>query len=143
MRLSRLRSGEILALTGAVVIAVASLLPWYELGGASPSSWGRFGAVTVLIAIAAALALLLAVTTVTERSPASPVVSAVWTTLAGLIVAIGVLTVVLGHLSSLCVGSWLALVGALLILAGGWQSLRDERTARYRPAEPPPQPPPV
>jgi hypothetical protein len=39
----------------------------------------------------------------------------------------------------LCAGAWLALVGAVLILAGSWQSMRDERTSRYPPATPEPR----
>jgi Na+/melibiose symporter-like transporter len=143
MSLTRLRSGELLATLGAVLLVVGSFLPWYESAGAQPSSWGRFGIVTVLIVIAASLALLLAVATVAERSPALPVAGAVWTTLWGAIAAIGVLSVVLGHTSALCVGSWLSLLAALAIAAGGWQSMRDERTERYEPAQPSPRPPPV
>ena len=46
------------------------------------------------------------------------------------------------HASALCAGAWLALAGAILMLAGSWQSLRDERTSLYEPAQPPPLPPP-
>ena len=46
------------------------------------------------------------------------------------------------HAGSLCAGAWLAFAGALLILAGAWQSMRDERPSLYEPAMPPAQPPP-
>jgi hypothetical protein len=40
------------------------------------------------------------------------------------------------HATSLCAGTWLALVGAVMILLGAWQSIRDERTSRYQTARP-------
>jgi hypothetical protein len=41
--------------------------------------------------------------------------------------------------TSLCAGAWVALVGALLILVGSWESMRDERTRLYPPANPEPR----
>ena len=41
------------------------------------------------------------------------------------------------HATALCAGAWLALVGAVAILLGAWQSLRDERTSLYGPVSPP------
>jgi uncharacterized membrane protein HdeD (DUF308 family) len=71
-------------------------------------------------------------------------------------VALGVWTVVLGvvglvaavvrvlerpdHATEVCIGAWLGLAGAVAILAGAWQSLRDERTSRYDPPSPRPRP---
>jgi hypothetical protein len=46
------------------------------------------------------------------------------------------------HATTLCAGSWLALAGAVAILAGAWQSLRDERPSMYEPARPEPRPRP-
>jgi hypothetical protein len=34
--------------------------------------------------------------------------------------------------TSLCAGAWLALIGALAILIGAWQSMRDERTSMFK-----------
>jgi uncharacterized membrane protein len=82
----------------------------------------------------------------TERSTALPVASAVWGTLFGFIAVIAAIVRVLErpeHATSLCAGAWLALVGAVLMLVGSWQSLRDERGSLYEPAEPPPLPPPA
>jgi uncharacterized membrane protein HdeD (DUF308 family) len=64
---------------------------------------------------------------------------AVWTVLLGLIAVIAAVVRVLErpeHTTSLCVGAWLALAGAVAIFAGAWQSLRDERTSLYKPANP-------
>ena len=46
------------------------------------------------------------------------------------------------HAVGLCAGAWLALAGAVLILAGAWWSIRDERGALYAPAEPDTRPRP-
>ena len=40
------------------------------------------------------------------------------------------------HATSLCGGAWLALAGAVAILLGAWQSMRDEHTSLYEPATP-------
>jgi hypothetical protein len=46
------------------------------------------------------------------------------------------------HATRVCAGPWLALAGALAILLGAWQAIRDERRSLYPPATPSPQPPP-
>jgi uncharacterized membrane protein len=142
MKLTRMRSGELAALAGAVCVIVALTLPWYENSEGKLSAWSTFGPAVVLLMIATLAALALAFTTLTERSTALPVAAAVWSTL---FAAIGVIAAIVRVLerphnaSSLCAGAWLALVGALLMLAGSWQSMRDERTSRYSPATPEPR----
>jgi len=138
--LRRLRLGELLATAGAVCLIVAlTTLPWYENAEGKLSAWSTFGPAVVLLmlAVIAALALLLA--TVTERTPALPVAAAVWGVLFGLVAVIAAIVRVLerpDHATSLCAGAWLALAGAVAILLGSWQSIRDERTSRYEPATP-------
>ena len=39
--------------------------------------------------------------------------------------------------------AWLALAGAVAIVLGAWQSMRDERTSLYEPSGAPPRPPPA
>jgi len=136
MKLSRLRLGELLATVGALALAVLTFLPWFQGPDGNLTAWDYFGVVDVLIVIAVISALTLTVTTLTERTTALPVASAVWTTLFALIAFVAILVWVLikpdgatGH----CVASWLALVAAALILVGAWQSMRDERTGRYEP----------
>jgi hypothetical protein len=141
MRLSRLRSGELIALVGAVGLAVLMFLPWYTApGGGGQSAWQEFGAVDVLAAFAILAGLALAATTVTEHSTALPVASAVWTTLFGLISTLAVLVGLLSrpdHTTAVQVCGWLGLIASLAILVGAWQSMRDERTDRYPPVDPP------
>jgi len=143
--LRRLRLGELLALAGAVCVIVSMWLPWYENAAGKLSGWNTFGPALALLLAAAAAALALVVSTITERSTALPVAAAVWSTLFGIVAVISAVVRVLErpeHATALCSGAWLALAGAILMLAGSWQSLRDERASLYEPAEPLPLPPP-
>jgi hypothetical protein len=146
MSLRRLRSGELIALAGAICLIVALTLPWYEGPQGKLDAWSTFGPAVALLILAAAGAFALAFATVTERSTAIPIAAAVWSTLLGIIAVIAVLVRVLErpeHATGLCAGAWLALAGALAVLAGGWQSMRDERTDLYPPADVEARPPPV
>jgi prepilin signal peptidase PulO-like enzyme (type II secretory pathway) len=137
--LSRLRLGELLATAGAVCLIISLMLPWYENAEGKLSAWSTFGPAVVLLMLAAIAALALFLATITERTPALPVATAVWSVLFGLIAVVAALVRVLerpDHATSLCAGTWLALVGAVMILLGAWQSIRDERTSRYEPATP-------
>jgi uncharacterized membrane protein len=141
----RLRIGELLALAGAICVIVSLFEPWYENAYSKLSVWDTFGPAVVLLIAAATAALGLVLSTMTERSVALPVAAAVWSTLFGIIAVIAAIVRVLerpDHATSLCAGAWLGLAGAILMLAGSWQSLRDERTSLYEPAEPLPLPPP-
>lgn len=142
----RLRLGELVCLGGAICVIVALSLPWY--GGASGATgadaagrldaWATFGPTIVLLMIACLVALLLVVVTVFERSTALPVATAVWATLFGLIAVIAAIVRLLERpdgSSSLEIGAWLALIGAIAMLTGGWLSMRDERTELYEPAD--------
>jgi prepilin signal peptidase PulO-like enzyme (type II secretory pathway) len=137
--LRRLRLGELLATAGAVCLIISLMLPWYENAEGKLSAWSTFGPAVVLLMLAAIAALALFLATITERTPALPVATAVWSVLFGLIAVVAALVRVLerpDHATSLCAGTWLALVGAVMILLGAWQSIRDERTSRYEPATP-------
>jgi hypothetical protein len=145
MSFRRVRFGELLAFAGAVCVFVSLLEPWYENASGKLDAWGTFGPAVVLLMVAAATALVLLLATLTERGTALPVSAAVWSVAFGLIAVIAALVRVLErphHATSLCAGAWLALAGAVAILLGGWQSLRDERTSLYEPAVFPPRPPP-
>jgi prepilin signal peptidase PulO-like enzyme (type II secretory pathway) len=142
MRLTRIRLGELLALAGAACLVVALTLPWYENAEGKLSAWSTFGPAVVLLMLAALAALALLLATVTERTPALPVAAAVWGVLFGLIAVVAAIVRVLerpDHATMLCAGAWLALVGAVTVLLGAWQSIRDERTSRYEPAAPEPR----
>ena len=121
---------------------VSLTLPWYESPDGNLSAWSTFGAAVVLLMLAAIAAVVLFVATAFERTPAFPVAAGVWSVLFGLIGVIAAIVRVLerpDHATSLCAGAWLALVGAVAILLGSWQSIRDERTSQYEPATPAPR----
>jgi hypothetical protein len=145
MSLAKVRSGELLALAGAVCVVVSLFEPWYEgpLGGLDV--WDTFGPAIVLLLVATCGALWLFASTLTERSSALPVAAAVWNVPFGLIALVCAIVRVLerpDHATRLCAGVWLALAGAAAILAGAWQSIRDERGSLYPPAAPQPRPRP-
>jgi hypothetical protein len=137
-----MRLGEVAALLGAVCIVVALTLPWYENAEGKLSAWSTFGPAVVLVMLAALAGFGLTLATLTERSPAFPVAAAVWSTLFGILGLAAAVVRVLErphNATMLCAGAWLALVGALLVAGGSWQSMRDERTSRYPPAKPEPR----
>jgi hypothetical protein len=142
MKLTRIRLGELLAVAGAICLIVSLTLPWYENAEGKLSAWSTFGPAVVLLLLATIAALVLFFATITERSPALPVAAGVWCVLFGLIGVIAAIVRVLErpeHATSLCAGAWLGLVGAVAILVGSWQSMRDERTSQYEPALPEPR----
>ena len=138
-RLARLRLGELTALIGAICVIIALTRFWYQTPSGNLSAWSTFGPAVVLLMLAALGALVLALTTLTERSTALPVAASVWSTLVGIVGVIAAIVRVLerpDHAQSLCAGTWLAFAGAILILVGSWQSMRDERPGLYESAAP-------
>jgi hypothetical protein len=145
-RLTRLRSGELIALAGAIALIVLSFLPWYHGPDGNLTAWDRFGLTDVLILIAVAAALLLVLANVFERTPALPVVAEVWTAVLGLAAAVAVAVHLLDRppqASSLAPASWLSLIAAAAVFAGGWRAMRDEHGGLYEPAQPDPRPVPT
>jgi hypothetical protein len=141
--LRRLRSGELLATAGAICIIVALTLSWYENAGGRLSAWDTFGVAVALLILAAAGGLILTALNVTERTTSMPVAAAVWSTLLGFLGVVAGIVRVLErpeHATMVCAGAWLALAGAVLVLLGSWQSMRDERPGLYPPLEVPPRP---
>jgi uncharacterized membrane protein HdeD (DUF308 family) len=140
--LGRLRLGELLAAAGTICLVVSFTLPWYENAAGKLDAWSTFGPAVVLLIAAAIAALVLLLATVAERTPALPVAAAVWSVLFGLLAVVAAIVRVLerpDHATSLCAGAWLALAGAVAVLLGAWQSIRDERTSQYEPATPQPR----
>ncbi len=140
MLLRRLRSGELLTLIGVVCLIVAFVEPWYQSPSGNLSAWGTFGAAVVLLLIDTLVALSLVLAALTERSPALPVFTAVWEVPVGLIGLAAAVVRVLerpDHASALCAGAWLALAGAVIVLAGAWRTITDEHAPLYRPVESP------
>jgi drug/metabolite transporter (DMT)-like permease len=144
-RLRRLRRGELAALLGAVLVLVSLFVPNYESPAGNLDAWDTFGAAVALLLAAACAALAMVISALTERTSALPVSTAVWCVplgLAGVIAAVVRLLERPEGATGLAAGGWLALLGALAILAGAWETLRDEHTSLYEPARPPRRPPP-
>jgi hypothetical protein len=144
-RLRRLRSGELLALAGAICVIVSLFVRSYETPLGDLDAWSTFGPGVVLLLAAVCAALAMVLSAVTERSTALPVSTAVWCVPLGLLGVVAALVRVLerpDHASSGCIGVWLSLAGAIAILLGAWQVLRDERPSMYTPARPEPRPRP-
>lgn len=144
-RARRLRAGELIALAGAICVVVALLLPWYESAAGKLNAWDTFGPAVALLIAATAAALALCIGALTERSPALPVALGVWSTLLAIAAVVAAVVRVLERpqgATRLCAGAWVALAGAVLMLVGSWQAMRDERTSLYEPARPPRRPPP-
>jgi hypothetical protein len=142
----KLRAGELVVVAG-IGCTVASLVrPWYETPAGNIGFWATFGvgAVLMLLALCAGVALV-AAAALERESVALPVATMGWTVLLGLVGTIAAIVRVLErpqHASGLCGGAWLGLAGAVLILAGAWIAIGDERPSRYLPATPEPRPRP-
>jgi hypothetical protein len=145
--MTKLRAGEWTAVAGIGCLIAGLILPWYETSlGVNLDFWDTFGGAAVLMLAALAAASAMVLSAALEReSPALPVSTAVWSVVIGLVGAIAAVVRVLerpDHATGLCAGAWLGLAGALLILAGSWLVIRDERPSRYHPAEVEPRPRP-
>ncbi|HUB72616.1 MAG TPA: hypothetical protein VL979_01100 [Solirubrobacteraceae bacterium] len=143
--LRRLRVGELTALAGAILVIVSLLERWYEGPAGELDAFDTFGPGVVLLLAALCAALAMVLSALTERSPALPVSTAVWSVLLGLLAVIAMVVRALerpDHATEACLGVWLALAGAVAILAGAWLALRDERPSLYPPARPAPRPRP-
>ncbi|MDP2712894.1 MAG: hypothetical protein Q8O56_16920 [Solirubrobacteraceae bacterium] len=130
MDLRRLRSGELLVAVGAAGLAVVLFLDWF--GGRS--GWSTLTIGRLLIVATIALALTLVVMTLSARAVSMA------TSAATITVGVGCLTFVYllyrvginepgpNALVSVDLGAYLGVGLLVVILAGAWRSLRDERT---------------
>jgi hypothetical protein len=144
VRLSRLRTGERLALIGAVALAVLLGLDWYFLStpdarvGAHETGIRAVGWFAAFLICAATLSgLILVFVTVTQRANALPIVFSVVTFALAFLAVVTIVVRLLWqpHLGvdagradvEIELPAWLALFSALTLAAGGWISMADER----------------
>jgi hypothetical protein len=128
MDLRRLRTGEWIAGASGVALLASLFMPWYDPG--SLSGWEALSALDVLLALVAAAGVLLPIVTATQRVPAVPIALAAVVTLIGVVGTILVLIRLLDlpdAASGREWGVWLALAGALGIVAGACVVMREER----------------
>jgi hypothetical protein len=144
--LARLRAGELIALAGSACVIAGLLLPAYERTGAHALSvWATIGPASAIVMLAGAGGIAVALTAIFERSSAVAIATAVWATWAGIAGLIAAIVRVLERpagASGVALGGWLFLAGALLVLIGCWQAMRDERTDAYEQPDIAPRPAP-
>lgn len=160
--MTRLRTGERLALVAALALPVLLSLRWYDghdrrdpgLTGLATHGWTALSVpVVVLLSLAVVLAFALALLTVVRRSPAVPVAAAVLAWIVGAIAACA-LAIQLIVVPDLGVGlaasqvslrwpGYAGLVAAILLPVGAFRAMRDERTDAPESAYSPPAPRPV
>jgi hypothetical protein len=152
MSIGRLRSGELLAGAGAVVLLVSLFLDW--VGPVGESGWSSLGWLTVVVAIAAILVVSwLVVATATARPVnevvAAGVIGAVMSPVALIVLVVRTAIAQPGvdAVTSMQGGAYFGLAGAALLAIGAWWSLADERTdapeSAYTPPAARPAPPPA
>jgi hypothetical protein len=152
---SRLRRGELIAGTGALLLFVSMFLGWYGLTvsivstrtipllSASYDAWRAFSVIDLYLLLTILVALGLVVMQATQRSPALPVALSVITTVLGGIAVLLILFRIIDrpgivnvpafvdtHLHrTLKIGIFLGLAGAIGVAYGGFRSTRTEGLA--------------
>jgi hypothetical protein len=151
----RLRAGEALTAIGAVALLGLLFAHWFSGGGVSRSGWSSVGwGLVVLLAGLLFAAAVLVVATIANAKPAIIVGSAVVTVCVGVVTLIAALVRVLifqpalglglgNDAVSVQVAGYVGLVALVLIAAGAWTTLADERTEAPESAYTPPPPRPV
>jgi len=143
MSLRRLHAAEWVVTAGAVALGVAMFLPWYEARELRLNAWQAFHIIDFFLVLAVLLGLALVGLTLIEARPGIPVGVAVFCALAGPLALVLVAYRILDPTAISVVhsadhtsvetdverglGAWLGLAGALLLTAGAWWSMRDER----------------
>ena len=128
----RLRRGELLAGTGAVLLLVFLLAgKWYGHGSGARTGWEALTSLRWLLLVTIAAALALVAAQVARRSPAIPVTLSMIVTVLGLITVLAlVYRVLVNPLVHEQGGAILGLISAIALAYGGYLSLREEGIAR-------------
>jgi hypothetical protein len=129
---ARLRRGELLAGTGAVLLLVFMLAgKWYGHGAQARTGWEALTTLRWLLVVTIAATFALLVAQITRRSPAIPVTLSLVVAVLGLISVLAlVYRVLIDAPAHEQVGAFLALISALGLAYGGYLSLREEGIAR-------------
>jgi hypothetical protein len=146
MDIGKLRRGELIAAAGGLLLLITLFfVDWYGASTTIPlgtvstdfGAWdgeGFFGFIANLVILAAAVAAVgLAVVTATSRNIALPVAASATTASLGIAAVVMVLLRMVfqpgpNDLIDLKFGILLALIAALVVAYGGWDSMREEGT---------------
>jgi len=124
MRLGRLRTGELVAGAGALLLLVILFFDWFE----GQSGWSSLGWLMVLLLAAViALAGWVVAATASGASVAQEMAAGVLLTVAAGVVFLVLLVRVLTHAGTPTVCAWIGLAFTALIAVGGWLDIDDER----------------
>ncbi len=129
---ARLRRGELLAGTGAVLLLVFMLAgKWYGNGGGSQTGWQALTDLRWLLVVTIAAAFALVLAQMTRRSPAIPVTLSLVVAVLGPISLLALIyRVLINAPAHEQAGAFLGLISALALAYGGFLSLREEGIAR-------------
>ncbi len=145
MKLSRVRSGERLALVAAILLAVLLGMDWFFLStpdariGAHESGIRSLGWFAELLIVGAILTTIaMAVTTVLHRAPAWPIILTVWSVALGVLATLAIAIRLIAQ-PNLGVGAgnadvevelwgYLGLLASIVMTYGAMRAIGDERT---------------
>jgi peptidoglycan/LPS O-acetylase OafA/YrhL len=129
---ARLRRGELLAGTGAVLLLVFMLAgKWYSHDGQSRTGWQALTDLRWLLLVTIVAAFALVVAQVSRRSPAIPVTLSLVVTVLGLITVLALIyRVLINPPAHEQTAAFLALLSAIGLAYGGYLSLREEGISR-------------
>ncbi|MBV9607214.1 MAG: hypothetical protein JO027_19015 [Solirubrobacterales bacterium] len=129
---ARLRRGELLAGTGAVLLLVFMVAgKWYGDGAHSRTGWQALTTLRWLLVLTIVAAFALVLAQVARRAPAIPVTLSMIVTVLGLISVLALIyRVLISAPAHEQAGAFLGLLSALGLAYGGYLSLREEGIAR-------------
>ncbi len=128
----RLRRGELLAGTGAVLLLIFMLAgKWFGHRGTSRTGWEALTTLRWLLVVTIAAAFALVLAQITRRSPAVPVTLSLLVALLGPISVLALIyRVLINAPAHEQAGAYLGLLSAVAIAYGGYLSFREEGIAR-------------
>jgi len=128
----RLRRGELLAGTGAVLLLVFLLAgKWYGHGTGARTGWEALTTLRWLLVVTIAAAFALVLAQVARRSPAIPVTLSMIVAVLGLISVLAlVYRVLINPPAHEQAGAFLGMLSAIGLAYGGYLSLREEGISR-------------
>jgi hypothetical protein len=150
MDLRRLRAGEWITGLGGVALLGSLFMDWYGAPAQTQSAWEAFAVTDLFLAAVALFAISVLPITATQRVPALPLAQDALVAIAGKLALIVILIRIAWaprDAAGVEAGAWIGVVDALVIVAGGWIAMRDERlsgpdrvtdlTGRPTPESPP------